>query len=184
MCFSAHCQVSFRVFASRFPTTFLQSRYNSADSLAAAKVTDPCRHAICTTHVKHALLKDGWTITHDPLRLVWGRRDLFVDLGAERLIAAQKAQQRIAVEVKSFLGDSDMQGLEQALGQFVLYRTILNQREPERLLYLAVPERILQTIFDEPVGQLLLQQQLVRLMGFDPTEEEIVRWLPTTPIDS
>lgn len=23
--------------------------------------------------VKNALLKDGWTITHDPLRLEWGK---------------------------------------------------------------------------------------------------------------
>jgi XisH protein len=134
--------------------------------------------------LKRALIKDGWTITHDPLRLVWGRRDLFVDLGAERLIAAEKASQRIAVEVKSFLGDSDMQELEQALGQFILYRTVLGQRDPDRMLYLAVPERVLQTIFEEPIGQLLQQQALIRLIGFDPTGEELVRWLPTISIGS
>ena len=48
--------------------------------------------------VRTALIKDGWTITHDPLRLIWGRKDVFVDIGAERLLAAEKGSQRIAVE--------------------------------------------------------------------------------------
>jgi hypothetical protein len=104
-----------------------------------------------------------------------------VDLGAERIIAAEKGSQLIAVEVKSFLGASDMQELEHALGQFVLYRTILEQREPDRALYLAVPNLILQTVFEQPVGQLLLQQGLVQILGFEPTMEEVVRWLPQTP---
>jgi len=54
--------------------------------------------------VRHALIHDGWTITHDPLRLNWGGKDLYVDLGAEQLMAAEKSGQRIAVEVKSFVG--------------------------------------------------------------------------------
>lgn len=53
--------------------------------------------------VKNALVHDGWTITHDPLRLRLGKRKLFVDLGAEKLLSAEKDQQKIAVEVKSFL---------------------------------------------------------------------------------
>jgi len=71
--------------------------------------------------VKRALVKDGWTITHDPLRLSWGSKDMYVDLGAERLIAAEKAKQRIAVEVKSFVGDSEMDDLEKAIGQYIVY---------------------------------------------------------------
>ena len=39
-----------------------------------------------------ALQKDGWIITDDPLRLKWGLRELFVDLGAKKLIAAQKGE--------------------------------------------------------------------------------------------
>jgi len=40
--------------------------------------------------VRHALERDGWTITHDPLRLKVRRRKLYVDLGAERFLAAEK----------------------------------------------------------------------------------------------
>ena len=82
--------------------------------------------------VKKALVKDGWTITHDPLRLPYGGIDLYVDLGAERLLAADKGQQRIAVEIKSFRSPSPMTDLERALGQYALYRAILEEQEPQR----------------------------------------------------
>jgi XisH protein len=57
-------------------------------------------HAILVT----ALIKDGWTITHDPYPLQAGRLDLAIDLGAEKTIAAQRNSEKIAVEIKSFLG--------------------------------------------------------------------------------
>jgi len=56
--------------------------------------------------VKKALEKDGWIITKDPLKLTVGSRSLYVDLGAEKLIAAEKENQKIAVEIKSFLNPS------------------------------------------------------------------------------
>jgi hypothetical protein len=84
--------------------------------------------------VKSALIADGWTITHDPLVLKWGTKDLFVDLGAERLLAADKEGQKIAVEVKSFSGSSEIDDLEKALGQFTLYHDVLEEREPDRRL--------------------------------------------------
>ncbi|MDJ0534241.1 MAG: XisH family protein [Xenococcaceae cyanobacterium MO_207.B15] len=85
-----------------------------------------------------ALQKDGWLITDDPLRLKWGLRELFVDLGAKKLIAAQKGETKIAVEIKSFIGKSPINELENALGQYILYRNILEETEPDRLIYLAV----------------------------------------------
>lgn len=85
-----------------------------------------------------ALQKDGWIITDDPLRLKWGLRELFIDLGAKKLIAAQKGETKIAVEIKSFLGKSPINELENALGQYILYRNILEETERERLIYLAV----------------------------------------------
>lgn len=53
-----------------------------------------------------ALGKDGWQITADPLDLTIGEVELFADLGAERVIAAEKGNEKIAVEIKSFLGQS------------------------------------------------------------------------------
>jgi len=128
--------------------------------------------------VKNALVKDGWTITHDPLRLSWGGKDLYVDLGAERLLAAEKEGQLIAVEVKSFVGDSEIDDLEKAIGQYVVYRAVLAEREPNRVLYLAVPQDVLWGVFEEPLGKLLLEHTQVRVLGFDPQAEVIVAWIP------
>ena len=129
-------------------------------------------HAI----VKNALIKDGWTITHDPLRLNWGTTIFYVDLGAEQLLAADKEDHKIAVEVKSFVGRWSMEDLEKALGQYILYRDIIEEVEPERILYLAVHTDVFQDIFDEPVGRLLLRKNRLRLIVFDRREEVIVRW--------
>ena len=89
--------------------------------------------------VRQILIDSGWTITHDPYPLQWAKRNLSVDLGAERLLAAQQADQKIAVEVKSFIRDSRIADLQQALGQYTLYQDILSQVEPDRILYLAMP---------------------------------------------
>ena len=71
--------------------------------------------------VKAALIRDQWIITHDPLTLKLGKKDFYVDLGARRLLAAQKEERKIAVEIKSFTGRSDINDLEKALGQYILY---------------------------------------------------------------
>src|SRR5579862_6004521 len=126
--------------------------------------------------IRRALVKDGWTITDDPFRLVWGERDFYVDLGAERVVAAEKAGKRIAVEVKSFVGASQMRDLELALGQFLLYRSILEEQEPDRALFLAIPSEPADFL-DEPVGQLLIDKHLLQVIIFDPHKEEILRWI-------
>ena len=127
--------------------------------------------------VHSALVKDGWTITDEPFRLVWGERDFYVDIGAERVVAAEKAGKRIAVEVKSFLGASPMHDLELALGQFLIYRSILEEQQFDRVLFLAIPDEAAE-ILDEPIGQLLIAKQLIQAVVFDPQKEEILRWIP------
>jgi hypothetical protein len=127
--------------------------------------------------VRNALIQDGWTITHDPLRLRWGLKDMFVDLGAERLLAAEKGQRKIAVEIKSFVGLSELEDLEQAIGQFVLYHDVLSQVEPDRELFLAVSEGVFSSLFEEPIGRLLIENNRVQLVVFDPLMEVIQRWI-------
>ena len=127
---------------------------------------------------KNALIKDGWNITNDPLKLQWGSKDLYVDLGAEKLIAAEKENQKIAVEIKSFVGNSQVADLEQALGQYILYLDIIEETEPERILYLAIRETTFEDIFIEPIGQILLEKKRLKLIVFDADKEEIIQWIP------
>ncbi len=126
--------------------------------------------------VCNALIKEGWTITHDPLFLR-GKKDMYVDLGAERLIAAQKAKDAIAVEVKSFVGASGMVNLEKALGQYLIYRDVLQAQNSTRKLYLALPEVAQADIFDEPLGQLLTDKYSLSLIIFDIEKEVITQWI-------
>ena len=128
--------------------------------------------------VKRALQKDGWTITHDPFPLQIGKKRLSADLGAERLISAEKGLQKIVVEVKSFVGQSDVKDLEQALGQYVLYRQVFNEMGIERILYLAVSRPTFNSVFTIELGQVLLKNQIIRLIVFDEGSEAITLWIP------
>ena len=126
--------------------------------------------------VKKALIKDGWTITHDPLRLRWGTDLLYVDLGAERLLTATKKNEKIAVEVKSFVSPSNITSLESALGQYILYQNIIEEIEPDRTLYLAVHEEVFSTVFEESLGRMIVDKNHLKLLIFNRTEEVIVKW--------
>ena len=126
--------------------------------------------------VKKALIKDGWTITHDPLRLGWGTDLLYVDLGAERLLTATKKNEKIAVEVKSFVSPSNITSLENALGQYILYQNIIEEIEPDRTLYLAVHEEVFSTVFEESLGRMIIAKNHLKLLIFNRTEEVIVKW--------
>ncbi|MEG4803386.1 element excision factor XisH family protein [Microcoleus sp. ARI1-B5] len=128
--------------------------------------------------VRTALIKDGWTITDDPLILKIGKRSTFVDLGAEKLIAAERDSEKIAVEIKSFLSPSPINDLENAWGQFFLYARALRKKDPERRLYLAVSRNIFETLFQEEAGQLLLEEPDFSLIVFDFISEEIIQWKP------
>ncbi|VXD11285.1 conserved hypothetical protein [Planktothrix serta PCC 8927] len=128
--------------------------------------------------VKIALEKDGWTITKDPLVLQWGSKDLFVDLGAEKLLAAQRQNEKIAVEIKSFAGSSQVNDLEKAVGQYIVYRNILEEIETDRILYLAIPKKAFQDIFSEPLGRLVVRKNQLNLLVFHPQTQEVMQWIP------
>ncbi len=127
--------------------------------------------------VKNALIKDGWLITHDPLSLSLGGVDMSIDLGAEKLIGAQKDNQKIAVEIKSFLAQSSaIYEFHTALGQFINYRAALRQEEPERILYLAVPLITYNNFFQLEFPQSMLNENKVKLIIYNPEKEVITEW--------
>lgn len=129
-------------------------------------------------NVRNALIKDDWNITHDPLRIRLMRgKSLFVDLGAEKLLAAEKGLEKIAVEVKSFTRASDMKDLEEAVGQFIVYDRLLKRYYPEYKLYLAVSEDVRKSVFEEEAGKTLIEDGTINLFSFDPVQEEIVKWI-------
>lgn len=127
--------------------------------------------------VRIALEKDGWTITDDPLTLRIGGRSAFVDLGAEKLFAAEKEGKRIAVEVKSFISPSPVKDLEQALGQYIMYSQVLERQNFDRSLYLAIPQRVFLDFFSEELPQLIIELNYLKLLVFDSDSQEVVKWI-------
>jgi hypothetical protein len=105
---------------------------------------------------------------------------LLIDLGAERMVAAERDGQRIAVEIKSFLGKSPVQDLKEALGQFILYSDALadSPLDSDRTLYIAVRQETYELIFLEEAGQRLLERGRARLIVFDAEGEVILQWIP------
>ena len=55
--------------------------------------------------VKNALIKDGWTITHDPYSIEYQDLTLFADLGAEKMFSAERDGRKIVVNI-IFLHDN------------------------------------------------------------------------------
>lgn len=128
--------------------------------------------------VRNALIKDGWRITHDPLPLPFGFHTVYVDFGAETVLAAERDSDRIAVEVKGFHGPSEMHDLEQALGQFLLYLSTLKRYEPDRRLFLAVPHEIGEGLFKEPPTQAIIEDYAINYLVYNAERQEIVKWKP------
>ncbi|MBD2447703.1 XisH family protein [Nostoc sp. FACHB-152] len=128
--------------------------------------------------VKAALIKDGWFITHDPFTIrISEAIKLQIDLAAENAIAAQRNTEKIAVEIKSFIADSDISEFHTALGQYLNYCQALELQEPERIVYLAVPIDTYQDFFQLPFVQSVLQRYQVKLIIYEPKQEEIRQWI-------
>jgi len=128
--------------------------------------------------VVNILVTDGWVITQDPLTLSYGNKDVYADLGAEKTLAAEKGNLKIAVEIKSFLSPSAVYDLEVAIGQYNIYRDILTEIEPDRLPYLAIPDRVYKGIFSDPLGQLVIKRQQLQLLIFNEQKGRLVSWIP------
>ncbi|MGK7877530.1 MAG: XisH family protein [Xenococcaceae cyanobacterium] len=126
--------------------------------------------------VRNGLEKEGWTITHDPLEIDFGDVAMKIDLGAERLIAADKQGEKIAVEIKSFLGLSTIYEFHTALGQYFNYRFALKAVEPGRILYLAVPIATYEEFFSRRFIQMIVEEVQLDLIVFNPFQEAIVQW--------
>jgi hypothetical protein len=127
--------------------------------------------------VRIGLEKEGWIITNDPLYLDFGGVEVYIDLAAEKIIAAERDGAKIAVEVKSFIGSSAISEFHKALGQFINYKTALSQKQPERTMYLAVPIATYETFFKLELIQLVIKTQSIRLIVYNPSKQEIEQWI-------
>lgn len=128
--------------------------------------------------VKAALIKDGWTITDDPFRLKLDETtSVNIDLGAERLLAAEKEEEKIAVEIKSFLSVSQITDFYHALGQFNVYILALEENHSDRILFLAVPLGAYKTFFKKEIALRAVKRYDLNIIVYNRDTEEIVLWI-------
>ncbi len=127
--------------------------------------------------VRIGLEKEGWVITDDPLEIEIGGVEMYIDLGADQILAAEREENKIAVEIKSFIGSSNISQFHTAVGQCFNYQIALEEKEPERVLYLAVPLGTYQSFFTLPFIQMVLQRSQLKLIVYDPVNEVIVKWI-------
>ncbi len=126
---------------------------------------------------KNALIKDGWEIVRDPYTIRYEGLKLFADLAGKKLFSAQKDDTNIIVEIKSFLNISPVHEFQCALGQYILYRTLLAEIHPNYQLYLAIEQEIYETFFQQKGIKLVIEQYQIFLIIIDITKEEIVKWI-------
>jgi len=126
--------------------------------------------------VKLALQKEGWIITADPLYIQSGNEDFYVDLGAERIIAAEKGNEKIAIEIKSFSAPSRMYAFHEAVGQYWNYSVALQEEHFDRTLFLAIPLDVYESFFERPFVKKSIELANIKLLVFDADNQMVVEW--------
>jgi XisH protein len=127
--------------------------------------------------VKQALILDNWRITHDPYVINLGGRDsVEADLGAEKILQAEREGQKIVVEIKSFLNRSLIHDFHVAYGQFAFYKRALLKLGHERNLYLAMPFDIYEELVIRPYFKDFMETEM-NVLVFDPINKKIVQWI-------
>ena len=128
--------------------------------------------------VREALEKDNWIITDDPLRieLIEESKAFEIDLGAERLIAAERGSEKIAVEIKSFASPSFLYAFHEALGQYLNYRDAIQEKGMNREMVLAVTEEAFETMQLSGFIKRRLEQYGVNVLVVDVQQKTVKKW--------
>jgi hypothetical protein len=126
--------------------------------------------------VKNALEKEGWQIIRENLFLEIDEDELFVDLEAEALFV-ERLGEKIAVEVKSFRGQSFITNMHEALGQYNIYRVALNLLRPELSIFLAVPEEVYNARFKSRLIQEVVKVERTQIIVYNIDNQSIVSWI-------
>lgn len=127
--------------------------------------------------VRRALEKEGWNVTNDPLSFKVGDIGFRIDLAAEKMLVAQKEDEKIAVEIKTFIQQSPMHAFHEAIGQYDNYFYALEDYDPTRVLYLAIPIEVYEDFFQKAFIQKVIHRKGIKLIVYEPILENIALWI-------
>jgi hypothetical protein len=124
--------------------------------------------------VIRALIRDGWTILKEQVRLTFNDRYMWIDLQAVK----QSESRVILIEIKELDDvDSPIDALANALGKYLLYRMGLQSAGSQIPLYMAVSENSYNGILSSAIGVQTRNEFKIALLVFDPLQEVITRWI-------
>jgi hypothetical protein len=123
--------------------------------------------------VKRALVKDGWKVVDEQVRLNIGARRLWIDLYAIK----EDLNLACLVEVKGFQNvPSLVDEMAKTIGQYFIYQVVLSEKSIPLPIYVAVPDEAFQGILSEEIGLLIREALGIKLLVFDPITERVIKW--------
>lgn len=127
--------------------------------------------------VKKALQNDGWKITHDPLIIPSGGTTFRIDLGAEKIILAQKGIDKIAVEIKSMLKVALVYDFYETFGQYIFYRDAFDDEGIDREMYIAVSQQVWKRVQNVPFLLKRIEQYKLKIIVVDIKNRNVLEWI-------
>lgn len=128
--------------------------------------------------VKEALIKEDWIITDGPLTLLSrAEGGISTDLGAEKIIVAERGLTKIAIEVKSFINPSLIHDFLRASGQYNGYNVVIKYKEINRILYLAMPIFAYEKLINYDFVNAIIENLSIKFILFDEQEKTIMKWI-------
>ncbi len=128
----------------------------------------------CHPQVVKALQKAGLSVNALPYVLRFNRRRrVMIDIEAQRA-----GQTVLLMEVKCFPDTSaETTELYVAIGQYLVYRGLLKERNIQLPLFLAVPFHAYSGVF-QLMAMPAIRENNIKIVVIDMVKEEIVEWLP------
>jgi hypothetical protein len=123
----------------------------------------------CQPEIIAALEKDGWIITDRQVYVESSEIYIFIDL------EAMKVDRITYIEVKCFPGASTTTEFYAAVGQYCLYREVLNLEMPGMILYLAIPAHVYDKFGD--AYRNTLSNNRVKIILVDLGKKTIIKWI-------
>ena len=129
--------------------------------------------------VRRALEKDGWEITDDPLYidLESDNTEYEIDLGAEKLLGAQKGEEKIAVEIKSLFSHSPLSEFHTILGQYLNYKDAMNDIGMQRILFVAFSDVGYSRLSKINFVLKQIKSFDLKIIVIDTKQEKIMQWI-------
>src|SRR5262245_27567850 len=126
----------------------------------------------CHQQIVNALNKAGWDVDPKPVFIRTPEISIFADIQAEYSNGYPK--EIVVIEVKCFVDErNDLDELYRAIGQYVIYRNILRERQIDLPLYLANPVHVHERLFKKKVVALSRSEIQMKLIVIDIDREEI-----------